>query len=164
MYVNESAYFESYAYDSDIITVSTLLSSSNRSVAVPLEDLDGGRLFEQAQRLEKESLAVGLACLGKDGNSTLADAQTRFVVFGSSEIAMGKRQSSIGNVNLIKNCVNWVDNRLDQLAINGPQIDSYALNISNMNTVTVLVTVAIVVIPLLILGGGVLIWLRRKNL
>ncbi len=164
VYVNESAYFESYAYDSDIITVSTLLSSSNRSVAVPLEDLTADAYLSKLNGYEKESLAVGLAYLGKDGNSTLADAQTRFVVFGSSEIAMGKRQSSIGNVNLIKNCVNWVDNRLDQLAINGPQIDSYALNISNMNTVTVLVTVAIVVIPLLILGGGVLIWLRRKNL
>ena len=164
VYVNQSAYFESYMYQIDSTVITNLLTTSNRSVAVPLEDLPAESYLGKLGEYQKQTYTVGLAYSQKYGSGTLADSETRFVVFGSSEIAMGKRQGSIGNVNLIKNSVNWVNNSLDQLAINGPKIDDYALNIYNMNTVTLLVTIAIVVIPVLILGGGVLIWLRRKNL
>jgi len=43
-------------------------------------------------------------------------------------------------------------------------MNAYELSIADAATVKTLVTIVIIVIPVLILGGGVIIWLRRKNL
>ena len=92
------------------------------------------------------------------------DEGTRICVFTSSELALGKRSGSAGNISLIKNCVNWVDNKTNMISISGVQMNAYELSIADAATVKTLVTIVIIVIPVLILGGGVIIWLRRKNL
>ncbi|UKI19982.1 MAG: hypothetical protein L6V89_01910 [Oscillospiraceae bacterium] len=57
-----------------------------------------------------------------------------------------------------------MDNKTNMISISGVQMNAYELSIADAATVKTLVTIVIIVIPVLILGGGVIIWLRRKNL
>lgn len=164
VYADSTVYFEEYNGTSDDITVMPLLKSSASSVSIPQEDLAAEQYLQKLGEYTQEERTVGLAFLQKDGSSMQNDADTRICVFGTSELVLGKRQNSAGNITLIKNCVNWVDNKTNRVAIQGPQMDAYTLSIYNASTVKTLVTVVIIVIPVLILGGGVFIWYRRKNL
>jgi len=141
-----------------------LLKTSENSVSIPSADLADDSYKNKLDSYLKESRIVGFALKRIDSTSMQIDAQTRICAFGSTEMILGKRQNSTGNITLIKNCVNWVDNKTSKLAINGPQIDNGVLNIYDEATVTTLVTIAIIVIPVIILGGGIFIWYRRKNL
>lgn len=164
VYVDSTVSFENYSYTSDMLTYQPLLVTSSTSVSIPLEDLTGDAYLAKLSSYVQESKVVGLSYIQQNASSMQGNAQTRICVFGSSQIALGKRQSSAGNITLIKNSVNWVDNKTSQLSITGPKMDAYTLTIYDQATVQTLVTVVIIVIPVLILGGGVYIWYRRKNL
>ncbi len=163
VFVDNSLYFEEYTYDSDNADFYTLLKTSESSLGIPSADLVGDAYKNKLNDYVKESRIVGFAYKKQHATSMQNDAQTRICAFGSSDVALDY-QNFPGNVTLIKNCVNWVNNETDKLAINGPEIDYQNLTITNASTVTTLVTVAIIVIPLIIIGGGIFIWFRRKNL
>lgn len=169
VYAGSCAYLEEYNPSSDLLTVLPLLNTSNESVSIPYEDyidaMDKNMLDKNMlDKYVKKRHCIGLALYQKDSSSMQIDEGTRICVFSSSELALGERSGSKGNVDLIKNCVNWVDNKTNTISISGVQMNAYELSIADAATVKTLVTIVIIVIPVLILGGGVIIWLRRKNL
>ena len=165
VYAGSCAYLEEYNPSSDLLTVLPLLNTSDRSVCIPYEDyITGAYENKMSEYTEEKRRYIGLALYQKDSSSMQIDEGTRICVFSSSELALGERSGSAGNVSLIKNCVNWVDNKTNTISISGVQMNAYELSIADAATVKTLVTIVIIVIPVLILGGGVIIWLRRKNL
>lgn len=166
VYAGSCAYLEEYNPSSDLLTVLPLLNTSNESVSIPYEDYITGAYENKIKMDEyiKKQRCIGLALYQKDSSSMQIDEGTRICVFSSSELALGDDYVSTGNVSLIKNCVNWVDNKTNTISISGVQMNAYELSIADAATVKTLVTIVIIVIPVLILGGGVIIWLRRKNL
>lgn len=165
VYAGSCAYLEEYNPSSDLLTVLPLLNTSDRSVCIPYEDyITGAYENKMSEYTEEKRRCIGLALYQKDSSSMQIDEGTRICVFSSSELALGERSGSAGNVSLIKNCVNWVDNKTNTISISGVQMNAYELSIDDAATVKTLVTIVIIVIPVLILGGGVIIWLRRKNL
>lgn len=165
VYAGSCAYLEEYNSSSDLLTVLPLLNTSDRSVCIPYEDyITGAYENKMSEYTEEKRRCIGLALYQKDSSSMQIDEGTRICVFSSSELALGERSGSAGNVSLIKNCVNWVDNKTNTISISGVQMNAYELSIADAATVKTLVTIVIIVIPVLILGGGVIIWLRRKNL
>ena len=165
VYAGSCAYLEEYNPSSDLLTVLPLLNTSDRSVCIPYEDyITGAYENKMSEYTEEKRRCIGLALYQKDSSSMQIDEGTRICVFSSSELALGERSGSAGNVSLVKNCVNWVDNKTNTISISGVQMNAYELSIADAATVKTLVTIVIIVIPVLILGGGVIIWLRRKNL
>ncbi len=165
VYAGSCAYLEEYNPSSDLLTVLPLLNTSDRSVCIPYEDyITGAYENKMSEYTEEKRRCIGLALYQRDSSSMQIDEGTRICVFSSSELALGERSGSAGNVSLIKNCVNWVDNKTNTISISGVQMNAYELSIADAATVKTLVTIVIIVIPVLILGGGVIIWLRRKNL
>ena len=165
VYAGSCAYLEEYNPSSDLLTVLPLLNTSDRSVCIPYEDyITDAYENKMSEYTEEKRRCIGLALYQKDSSSMQIDEGTRICVFSSSELALGERSGSAGNVSLIKNCVNWVDNKTNTISISGVQMNAYELSIADAATVKTLVTIVIIVIPVLILGGGVIIWLRRKNL
>ena len=165
VYAGSCAYLEEYNPSSDLLTVLPLLNTSDRSVCIPYEDyITGAYENKMSEYTEEKRRCIGLALYQKDSSSMQIDEGTRICVFSSSELALGERSGSAGNVSLIKNCVNWVDNKTNTISISGVRMNAYELSIADAATVKTLVTIVIIVIPVLILGGGVIIWLRRKNL
>ena len=165
VYAGSCVYLEEYNPSSDLLTVLPLLNTSDRSVCIPYEDyITGAYENKMSEYTEEKRRCIGLALYQKDSSSMQIDEGTRICVFSSSELALGERSGSAGNVSLIKNCVNWVDNKTNTISISGVQMNAYELSIADAATVKTLVTIVIIVIPVLILGGGVIIWLRRKNL
>lgn len=165
VYAGSCAYLEEYNPSSDLLTVLPLLNTSDRSVCIPYEDyITGAYENKMSEYTEEKRRCIGLALYQKDSSSMQIDEGTRICVFSSSELTLGERSGSAGNVSLIKNCVNWVDNKTNTISISGVQMNAYELSIADAATVKTLVTIVIIVIPVLILGGGVIIWLRRKNL
>lgn len=165
VYAGSCAYLEEYNPSSDLLTVLPLLNTSDWSVCIPYEDyITGAYENKMSEYTEEKRRCIGLALYQKDSSSMQIDEGTRICVFSSSELALGERSGSAGNVSLIKNCVNWVDNKTNTISISGVQMNAYELSIADAATVKTLVTIVIIVIPVLILGGGVIIWLRRKNL
>ena len=165
VFAGSCAYLEEYNPSSDLLTVLPLLNTSDRSVCIPYEDyITGAYENKMSEYTEEKRRCIGLALYQKDSSSMQIDEGTRICVFSSSELALGERSGSAGNVSLIKNCVNWVDNKTNTISISGVQMNAYELSIADAATVKTLVTIVIIVIPVLILGGGVIIWLRRKNL
>lgn len=165
VYAGSCSYLEEYNPSSDLLTVLPLLNTSDRSVCIPYEDyITGAYENKMSEYTEEKRRCIGLALYQKDSSSMQIDEGTRICVFSSSELALGERSGSAGNVSLIKNCVNWVDNKTNTISISGVQMNAYELSIADAATVKTLVTIVIIVIPVLILGGGVIIWLRRKNL
>ena len=165
VYAGSCAYLEEYNPSSDLLTVLPLLNTSDRSVCIPYEDyITGAYENKMSEYTEEKRRCIGLALYQKDSSSMQIDEGTRICVFSSCELALGELSGSAGNVSLIKNCVNWVDNKTNTISISGVQMNAYELSIADAATVKTLVTIVIIVIPVLILGGGVIIWLRRKNL
>ena len=165
VYAGSCAYIEEYNPSSDLLTVLPLLNTSDRSVCISYEDyITSAYENKMNEYTEEKRRCIGLALYQKDSSSMQIDEGTRICVFSSSELALGERSGSAGNVDLIKNCVNWVDNKTNTISISGVQMNAYELSIADAATVKTLVTIVIIVIPVLILGGGVIIWLRRKNL
>lgn len=165
VYAGSCAYIEEYNPSSDLLTVLPLLNTSDRSVCISYEDyITSAYENKMNEYTEEKRRCIGLALYQKDSSGMQIDEGTRICVFSSSELALGERSGSAGNVDLIKNCVNWVDNKTNTISISGVQMNAYELSIADAATVKTLVTIVIIVIPVLILGGGVIIWLRRKNL
>lgn len=164
VYADSCAYIEEYNPSSDLLTVLPLLNTSSQSISFPYEDYTTGAYENKMGEYTKKQRCIGLALYQKDSVSMQIDEGIRICVFTSSELALGKRSGSAGNISLIKNCVNWVDNKTNMISISGVQMNAYELSIADAATVKTLVTIVIIVIPVLILGGGVIIWLRRKNL
>lgn len=164
VYMDNACAVSYYGPARDDLTVSTLMTTGNSSVAVPAADLQGDAYLQKLSQYTPQSYSLGICYSLSDSSSVLADAQTRIVVLGSSLTATGSRMNASGNLSLLKNSVNWVSNLQDQLFIRGVKMQTYELTLSSYTLSYALVLVVIVVVPVAALACGFVVWRRRKNL
>lgn len=104
------------------------------------------------------------AFVKKDVNTTVTDNLTKIIVIGSADIVTDASASDyLGNKNFVRNCVNWLAGKEDQLFVAGVDVTQNYLEISNAQTVKVLIIVFLFVLPVAIIITGIIVWLRRKN-
>lgn len=86
----------------------------------------------------------------------------KLVVMGDAEF-LNPQFASIGNADFVLNTLNWLKDEHESISIRPKSIVSKYLNI---NTFQILLFSGIVVIliPLIILGSGFVVWLRRRHL
>jgi ABC-type uncharacterized transport system involved in gliding motility auxiliary subunit len=87
----------------------------------------------------------------------------RFVVFGSSQWAannfLGSRQ--IANRDLALNAFNWLSADEDLISIRPKEPEDRRLNISG-NRMSLIFWWSVVLLPLTVVGAGLMVWLRRR--
>ena len=101
--------------------------------------------------------AAGTYNTGKPGSSG------RFVVFGSSQWAannvLGSRQ--VANRDLALNTFNWLSADEDLISIRPKETEDRRLEISG-NRMNLIFWWSVVLLPLCVVGGGLMVWWRRR--
>jgi ABC-type uncharacterized transport system involved in gliding motility auxiliary subunit len=138
------------------VTDDKLMSTTDNSFAA--SSVEGGHV--DPKKGEKGPLllaAAGTYNAGKPGSSG------RFVVFGSSQWAvnnfLGSRQ--IANRDLALNTFNWLTSDEDLISIRPKEPEDRRLNISG-NRMNLVFWWSVVLLPLAVVGGGLMVWWRRR--
>ena len=100
---------------------------------------------------------VGAEKLGEDAQK----AESRVVVFGDSDFASNLALGISGNRDLFMNAVSWLAQQENLIAIRPKDPDDRRLTMTESQQTRVLF-LAVLVIPLLVFGGGVYAWWRRR--
>jgi len=89
---------------------------------------------------------------------------SRIVVFGNPMFISSDIINSIpGNANLLMNSFNWLQDQKVSLSIKPKSLLSMRLNINGFQTLLLSIFV-VIIIPLSILGLGLMVWLKRRHL
>ena len=89
---------------------------------------------------------------------------TRIVVLSTAFFLRGDFQQSFpGNVDLIVNSINWVFEREETISVRPKYTLMLPLRLNNLST-WIFTGVAVVFVPLIVLGAGLVVWLRRRHL
>ncbi|HOV68778.1 MAG TPA: hypothetical protein PLZ84_00460, partial [Clostridia bacterium] len=94
--------------------------------------------------------------------SQTTDLRSRIVLFGTTNLYYYAAANLPGDFGLLINSFNWLADR-GTLDIPSKSIQPSTLNIRNITTLKVVAFIVIIVIPILILGMGLFVWIRRKN-
>ena len=90
--------------------------------------------------------------------------ETRIVVIATSVFLNPQlTQSFPGNVDLMLNSINWVYQREETISVRPKVTMMLPLRFSNLTT-WILTGVVVVLVPLIVLGTGLVVWLRRRHL
>jgi len=141
------------------IEVKPLLVSSEQS---------WGKVNLDSQSAEKEEgdkdgpLTIGVAITKT--NSEDENKSARIVVLGTSQFISSNFAGLSGNVDLFMNSINWVHNQKDSITIRPKTLGGEYLRITDYNMAIILAVVVILVIPVIVLGTGTVVWLRRRHL
>ncbi|HUE01983.1 MAG TPA: GldG family protein [Bryobacteraceae bacterium] len=138
------------------VTDDKLISTSDNSFAT--SSIEGGHVDPKKGMKGPLVLAVaGTYNTGKPGSSG------RFVVFGSSQWAangfLGSRQ--IANRDLALNTINWLTSDEDLISIRPKQPEDRRLEISG-NRMSMIFWWSVVLLPLSVVGAGLMVWWRRR--
>jgi len=89
---------------------------------------------------------------------------TRLVVMGNAAFLNTEFTQQIpGNSNFIMNSLNWIQEREEAISIRPTSLATPRLNINWLQQL-ILAFVAVILIPLLILGSGLFVWTKRRHL
>ncbi|HZJ57849.1 MAG TPA: GldG family protein [Clostridia bacterium] len=88
--------------------------------------------------------------------------ETKLVVMGDAEF-IDPRFASIGNADFVLNSLNWLQDKQESISIRPKSMLSQYLNINAFQRL-LFAGIAVILIPLLILGAGLVMWLRRRHL
>lgn len=93
-----------------------------------------------------------------------AEPQAKIVVYGNVEwIVNSTRGSSLGNLDLFANTINWLTGESKRISIRPKQREERRIFFTNVKT-KVMGWTTIIFIPLAVLAAGVLRWWRRRSL
>ncbi len=142
--------------------VETLLTTSKDAWA---------KVNAEAATLEKESgdltgpfnIAVAVT---DTVDSTDTTKNSKVVVLTSLHFidANFLQESSIGNLDMFMNSINWLVDQKDNLSIRAKDLSSQSLNITSQSQVLLLSALVVIVIPVTVMVIGFVVWYRRKNL
>ena len=105
-----------------------------------------------------------LAVAVTDPAPTVEGDDTRIVVLSTAFFLRGDFQQSFpGNVDLIVNSINWVFEREETISVRPKFTLMLPLRLNNLST-WMFTGAVVVVVPLLVLGAGMIVWLRRRHL
>ena len=138
------------------VTDDKLLSTTDNSFAA--SSIEGGHVDpKKGVKGPLVLAAAGTYNTGKPGSSG------RFVVFGSSQWAannfLGSRQ--IANRDLALNTFNWLTSDEDLISIRPKEPEDRRLNISG-NRMNLIFWWSVVLLPLTVVGAGLVVWWRRR--
>lgn len=106
---------------------------------------------------------IAVAITDKEWNETSNEYdETKLVVVGDAEF-LNPQFASIGNSDFVLNSLNWLQDEQENISIRPKSLTSQYLNINAFQKL-VLAGVAVILIPLVILGSGLVMWLRRRHL
>lgn len=90
-----------------------------------------------------------------------AAPEARVVVFGDSDFASNLALGISGNRDLFMNAVNWLAQQENLIAIRPKEADDRRVTMTANQQLRVLI-LALFLVPLVVLGGGVYAWWRRR--
>jgi len=88
--------------------------------------------------------------------------ETKLVVMGDAEF-LNPQFASIGNADFVLNALNWLQDEQQSISIRPKSLVSQYLRINSFQ-VLLFSGVVVILIPLIILGSGLVVWLRRRHL
>jgi ABC-2 type transport system permease protein len=144
------------------LKVEPLLTTSDKAYAKPFGET------AQLATLEKErgdaSGPFTLADAVTDPATQAGGKDTKLIVVGSA----GFMQTAIaqqvpGNSEFFLNCISWLGEKKEDIAIRPKSLLTYRLNISALWSL-LLSGAVVILIPLGILGAGLGVWLKRRHL
>lgn len=105
---------------------------------------------------------IGVAITDQSGENETAES--RIVVIGNAMFISSDIINSIpGNANLLMNSFSWLQDQKVSLSIKPKSLLSMRLNINGFQTL-LLSGFVVIIIPLSILGLGLMVWLKRRHL
>jgi ABC-type uncharacterized transport system involved in gliding motility auxiliary subunit len=140
----------------DKTTTEKLFSTSSNSEATT-------NLSSESVTLGDSKNKKGPFILGAAGtyNTGKPNQQGRFVVIGNSGFAANNFLSFNANRDLAMNTVNWLAQDEDLISIRPKQADDRRLNVNGAQ-MRVFLYFALIALPLLIIGSGVSVFLKRR--
>lgn len=140
------------------VTIEPLLTSTEKAWAKV--DMTSGIVEKEPADLTGPfTMAVAVTDRAVDGAT-----ESRLVLVGNTNFLSGEIVTQVpGNLNFILNCFNWLDDREENLEIRPKSLYTPRLFISGFQTL-LYTALFVVVIPLLIFGSGLVVWLRRRHL
>lgn len=138
----------------DKTTVDTLFSTSDNSFAT--KNLSAAEIRPDPTKDEKGPLAVAAA-----GTYQSATGQGRFIVTGSSGWVANNILRFNGNRDLALNMMNWLSSDEDLISIRPKDPEDRRLTMTSSQMMMVR-AVSQFVIPLIVIVGGLLVWLKRR--
>jgi ABC-type uncharacterized transport system involved in gliding motility auxiliary subunit len=142
------------------LKIEPLLTSSARSY--------GKRDIANAKSVQKESgdlpgpftLAVAVTDPAPDPGTQ----DTKLVVVGDVKFLQSGLPSQVpGNGDFFMNSLGWLKGQKESLTIRPKNVQQMRLSISNLWAL-LLSGIVVIVLPLLILGSGFIVWMRRRHL
>lgn len=92
------------------------------------------------------------------------DRDSRLILMSNGAFLSGNLVTQVpGNLNFVLNCFNWLCERVDNLEIRPKSLSTPTLFMSGAEAM-LYSGLVVILIPLIILGSGVVVWLRRRNL
>jgi len=88
---------------------------------------------------------------------------SRIVVFGDSDFASDKFFSQYANGDMLINAVDWAAGQEKQLNLTSPQPITRTLNPPSSLTLGLIALMFVIVLPGLVIGGGITSWLVRRS-
>lgn len=150
-----------------------ILDEKKRSIEVsPLlvtSDNAWGRTDLSSTTVEKEEgdldgpFNVAVAIADKEWNDETSEYdETKLIVVGDSEL-LNPQFASIGNTDFILNSLNWLHDEQESISIRPKSLTTRYLRINAFQKL-VIAGIVVILIPLVILGAGFVMWLRRRHL
>lgn len=141
-------------------TFSGILTSYASSILVPWDRASNFNANDYKTGVNTVACAYQRQNIGITG--TTATTTTRILLMGAVDIATG---DYLGNSNILRNGVNWLAGKssTDEIVNVGIELSSSYIQMTQMQ-VKVWFAVLVIAVPLVILGVGVAVWIRRKNL
>lgn len=139
----------------EYITTTSLLSTSSDSTGVQIDKSKGADI--------KGPLDVAVAVEYKGGSKP-----ARLLVMGNGYFISDNAQSLYtqlwdANVKYFLKCMNWTLNTTDEVIVPAKTYSTITLNITDTQT-SIMNWLLVIILPLLILGTGLFVYLRRRHL
>lgn len=141
-------------------TFSNVLTSYSSSVLVPWNLADNFK--EDDYEKGKKDIVCAYQRQNTDITGTAAATSTRILLVGSESLLSG---DYLGNSNILRNGVNWLAGRStsDTVLSLGIDLTASYVQMSQMQ-MKVWFAVLVIAVPVIILSGGIAVWIKRKNL
>ncbi len=131
--------------------------------------LTGGKIAFDEKKGDKRgpiSIAAAVSAPAEtqapgDKKADTAKPESRVVVFGDSDFVANFALGIRGNGDLFMNAANWVSQQENLISIRPKEADDRRVTMTASQQMRVLI-LALFILPLAILGGGVLSWWRRR--
>jgi ABC-type uncharacterized transport system involved in gliding motility auxiliary subunit len=142
--------------NTDKTTITKLFSTSSDSFATSNLSSAEIRIDPSKDKHGPFTLAAaGTYTSGKPGS------EGRFVVVGNSVWASNESLGDFGNLNLLLNTINWLSSDEDLIAIRPKELEDRRIALTRSQFYLLLGTSQFF-LPLIVVIGGVMVWLRRR--